>query len=88
MSADARAVTAPTAEEVAAEAPAGRPTGWWGMVMFITTEATLFAALVASYFYLRFQSTPDWPLGDIKAPELPLPLLMSAMPLFPSAGAW
>ena len=68
MTADARAVTAPTAEEVAAEVPAGRPTGWWGMVMFITTEATLFAALVASYFYLRFQSTPDWPPGGVKAP--------------------
>jgi heme/copper-type cytochrome/quinol oxidase subunit 3 len=89
VTAGARAVAAPTAEEVAAEVPAGRPTGWWGMVMFITTEATLFAALIASYFYLRFQSTPQWPLGGIKAPELPLPLVMSAILLSSSAPmAW
>jgi cytochrome c oxidase subunit III len=79
----------PAAEPVTAEVPAGRPTGWWGMVMFITTEGTLFAALVASYFYLRFQSTPTWPLGGIKAPELPLPLVMSAILLSSSAPmAW
>ena len=89
MTADARAIAAPTAEEVAAEVPAGRPTGWWGMVMFITTEATLFAALIASYFYLRFQSTPEWPLGGITTPELSLPLVMSAILLSSSAPmAW
>jgi cytochrome c oxidase subunit III len=83
--AGARAAAAPAAVEV----PAGRPTGWWGMVMFITTEATLFAALIASYFYLRFQSTPEWPLGGIKAPELKLPLVMSAILLSSSLPmAW
>jgi cytochrome c oxidase subunit III len=89
VTADARAVAAPTAEEVADEAPAGRPTGWWGMVMFITTEATLFAALIASYFYLRFKSTPEWPPGGITAPELGLPLVMSAILLSSSLPmAW
>ncbi|HYY79356.1 MAG TPA: cytochrome c oxidase subunit 3 [Actinomycetes bacterium] len=78
-----------SAEAVTTEVPAGRPTGWWGMVMFITTEATLFAALIASYFYLRFKSTPEWPLGGIKAPELPLPLVMSAVLLSSSVPmAW
>ena len=86
---DQLAAAAPTAGEVAAEAPVGRPTGWWGMVMFITTEATLFAALVASYFYLRFQATPEWPLGGIKTPELKLPLVMSAILLSSSVPmAW
>jgi cytochrome c oxidase subunit III len=83
---NARAAAAPA---VTAEVPAGRPTGWWGMVMFITTEGTLFAALIASYFYLRFHSTPTWPLGGIKAPELPLPLVMSVILLSSSAPmAW
>jgi cytochrome c oxidase subunit III len=82
---DARAVPAVVATEV----PAGRPTGWWGMVMFITTEATLFAALIASYFYLRFKATPQWPLGGIKPPELPLPLVMSVVLLSSSLPmAW
>ena len=39
-----------------AEAPAGRTTGWWGMVLFICTESATFAAFLASYYYLRFSS--------------------------------
>ena len=90
MTTDARAAAAPAAAEaVAAEVPAGRPTGWWGMVMFITTEAALFATLIASYFYLRFKSTPQWPLDGIKPPELGLPLVMSVILLSSSLPmAW
>lgn len=66
-----------------AEAPAGRTPGWWGMVMFVTTEATLFAVLLSSYFYVRFQ-LPSWPPGDIKEPELMRPLIMTAI-LLPSS---
>lgn len=53
--------------------------GWWGMVMLIATEAMLFAALIASYFFVRFQSGPVWPPGDIEKPTLELPLIMSAI---------
>src|SRR5918992_1372491 len=56
-----------------------RSFGWWGMVWLIATEATLFAALIASYFYLRFRSGPVWPPGGIEPPELGLPLVMSAI---------
>jgi heme/copper-type cytochrome/quinol oxidase subunit 3 len=56
-----------------------RSFGWWGMVWLIATEATLFAALIASYFYLRFLSTPVWPPDGIEDPELVLPLVMSAI---------
>jgi heme/copper-type cytochrome/quinol oxidase subunit 3 len=49
------------------------------MVWLIATEATLFAALIASYFYLRFRFGGDWPPGDIAAPELGLPLFMSVI---------
>ncbi|HWL65823.1 MAG TPA: heme-copper oxidase subunit III [Actinomycetota bacterium] len=56
-----------------------RAYGWWGMVWLIATEATLFAALIATYFFLRFRSGPQWPPGDIPAPELELPLIMSAI---------
>ncbi len=55
-----------------------RSFAWWGMVWLIATEATLFALLIASYFYLRFRS-PEWPLGDIEAPKLELPLIMTAI---------
>ena len=69
----------PTPEALTREVPAGRQTGWWGMVLFITTEAAVFASLVASYFYLRFRATPEWPLGGIEQPTLRLPLIMSVI---------
>lgn len=56
-----------------------RSFGWWGTVWLIATEATLFAALIASYFYLRFRSGPEWPPDGIEDPTLGLPLLMSAI---------
>lgn len=48
-----------------------RPVAWWGTWLFIATEAMLFAALISSYFFLRFNA-PEWPLGGIEAPELRL----------------
>jgi heme/copper-type cytochrome/quinol oxidase subunit 3 len=53
--------------------------GWWGMVLFIAVEATLFALLLASYFYLRFRSGPVWPPDGIEDPKLKLVLIMSAV---------
>lgn len=69
---------------LAVEMPSGRTLGWWGMVLFVTTEAALFAVLLASYFYLRFQSGSPWPPGGIKEPELMRPLIMTAL-LLPSS---
>jgi heme/copper-type cytochrome/quinol oxidase subunit 3 len=63
-----------------------RTVGWWGMLLLILTEATVFAALISSYFYLRSNS-PTWPLGDIERPELTLVsintviLLVSSIPM-------
>jgi heme/copper-type cytochrome/quinol oxidase subunit 3 len=56
-----------------------RAFGWWGMVWLIGTEATLFALLLASYFYLRFRFGPTWPPDGIPEPELGLPLVMTAI---------
>jgi heme/copper-type cytochrome/quinol oxidase subunit 3 len=62
-----------------AATPLARPTGsrangWWGMLLLIATEATLFAVLIASYFYIRFKS-PVWPPDGINEPTLGRPLL-------------
>ena len=66
--------------EVLPETYAGpRAFGWWGMVWLIATEASLFALLIMSYFYLRFRSGPHWPPEDIPAPELSLPLIMTVI---------
>ena len=67
-------------------AQAGRPLGWWGMVSLVVTEATIFAGLLSSYFFLRATS-PAWPQGGIDAPELgrisvfTVVLLASSVPL-------
>ena len=56
-----------------------RAFGWWGVVWLIATEATLFAMLIASYFYLRFRGGPVWPPDDIEPPKLVLPLIMTVI---------
>ena len=48
--------------------------GWWGIVFLIMNEAVLFAALLASDLYLRFNA-PVWPPPGIDRPELILPLI-------------
>lgn len=45
------------------------PVGWWGMGWTIVTEAMIFAALLAGWFFLWAQS-PDWPQGGIEKPQL------------------
>jgi len=77
----------------APEAPVGRTTGWWGMVLFIATEATTFAVLIASYFYLRFSTESVWPPTADKPPHLVLPsiatgvLVLSCVPMLLSVRA-
>jgi heme/copper-type cytochrome/quinol oxidase subunit 3 len=56
-----------------------RSTAWWGMILLIATEATLFAVLLLSYLYLRFESTPAWPPPPIEPPTLKLPVLMTVL---------
>jgi heme/copper-type cytochrome/quinol oxidase subunit 3 len=55
--------------------PSVRSTGWWGMVLLIATEATLFAILIATYFYLRFKTGDTWPPDRIGDPKLVKPLI-------------
>jgi heme/copper-type cytochrome/quinol oxidase subunit 3 len=54
-----------------------RSFSWWGMVFLIATEATLFALLIATYFYLRFRGGAVWPPPPIHKPELSLVLVMT-----------
>ena len=53
-----------------------RPTGWWGMALFVATEAVLFGCIVGSYFYLRFRTSP-WPPHGVPEPKLTLPLVLT-----------
>lgn len=66
-------------EALPVHASGPRSFAWWGMVWLIFTEATLFATLIFSYFFLRFRSGPVWPPDGIARPDLVLPLIMSAI---------
>jgi heme/copper-type cytochrome/quinol oxidase subunit 3 len=70
----------------------GLPVGWWGMAMLIASEGMLFAAFIASYYYLRFRS-PAWPPPGIPQPAVwpPLALVLvlatTSLPMQLAAGA-
>jgi cytochrome c oxidase subunit III len=49
-----------------------RASGWWGMWCLIATEASLFAYLLFSYFYLASQSHGGW-LPEIPKLRIALP---------------
>lgn len=55
-----------------------RDTAWWGMVLLITTEAMIFAGLLAAYFFTR-AAAPEWPLGGIHKPELSRTAIFTAV---------
>jgi heme/copper-type cytochrome/quinol oxidase subunit 3 len=54
------------------------PNGWWGVLLFLASEATLFGLLIASYFYLRFYNA-HWPPPGIEHPKVALPLVLTAI---------
>jgi cytochrome c oxidase subunit 3/cytochrome c oxidase subunit I+III len=72
----------------APERPVGHSTGWWGMVLLVATESTMFAAFLASYFYLRFVHGGPWPPPADEVPGLFWPsigtgiLIAGCVPLF------
>jgi heme/copper-type cytochrome/quinol oxidase subunit 3 len=70
----ARRATEPTTEA----APRSASNAWWGMVLLVATEATLFAVFLASYFFVRFKTSGGWPPDGITDPKL---LRASAMTL-------
>lgn len=47
---------------------------WWGMILLVTIETTVFATLISSYFYLGMM-LPEWPPAGVEPPDLFLPLV-------------
>jgi heme/copper-type cytochrome/quinol oxidase subunit 3 len=68
--------------------PEGRPLGWWAMLFVIATEATLFAVLLASYFYFRFKTPGTWPPDGIADPKLLKPAVMTVFLMTSSVTVW
>ena len=80
--------TTATARVARREAPPSvRPTGWWGMVILIATEATLFAILISTYFYLRFTWDGTWPPQPLHDPKLVKPVIATLILIASSVPA-
>lgn len=60
--------------------------GWWGMITVIGTEASLFAYLLFSYFYVGAQTVGPWPPGG--APALGLAIGGSVLLILGSVTMW
>lgn len=58
---------------------------WWGMVFFILTEATLFAYLFFSYYYIGSRHS-QWPPNG--APELKLAVINTIILVLSSVPMW
>jgi cytochrome c oxidase subunit III len=60
-----------------------RPNGWWGMAVFVATEATLFGTLIGTYIYLRLHNA-HWPPQHLPKPPVLTPTLLTAALLLTS----
>jgi cytochrome c oxidase subunit I+III len=69
------------------QVPGRGSTGWWGMVLFITALAVVFANLIFSYFYLAY-GQPAWPPAGIEPPGLPLPAVTTVVLLLSAAAIY
>ena len=89
MSATASALsggsTAHAAEPHGAEAAEAAPSNeWLGIVLFIVSEAVMFGAFFAQYFYNRILAN-EWPnpaglpAGFEKVPAFPLPIILTVL---------
>jgi cytochrome c oxidase subunit III len=59
----------------AAASRTARPAAFWGWLVLIASESTLFGCLIGTYFYLRFQ-TLHWPPDGIPRPDVAIPLIL------------
>lgn len=72
------------ASELTRSAGDARHPLWWGFLAMIAIESTVFASLLASYFYLRM-GADAWPPEPIPLPELMLPTVNTLI-LLASSG--
>lgn len=68
----------PSRADLPTQVSGSRSVGWWGLICLILNEIVLFASLIASYLYIRFNS-PAWPPSSIEPPELVMPAIMTVI---------
>jgi heme/copper-type cytochrome/quinol oxidase subunit 3 len=99
---DLRAMSAVPGQPIDRDSPVGgarlaqrrqsQPVGWWGMVMFLCSEVTIFGTMIGSYFYLEF-GRHHWPPHGIAPEKVTDPsiatgvLVATALPMWFAARA-
>jgi len=68
--------------------PVSREPAWWGMLLFVTTEAAVFLVLLAAYFYVRVHATGGWPPAGEEKPKLLIPSIMTGLLMISSVPAY
>jgi heme/copper-type cytochrome/quinol oxidase subunit 3 len=58
------------------------------MLLFVLTEAALFALLLSAYFYIRFTNEGTWPQDGLEVPELTKPIVMTVVILLAGAATF
>jgi cytochrome c oxidase subunit I+III len=62
---------------------------WWAMIVLMLVDATVFASLVFTYFYLWTVTPPPWPSSGVSLPPVGWPLVAALLWLATSAlFAW
>ena len=74
----AAAPVVPAAEALPRTGVGQNAPGWWGMVLFCTTEVALFGYFIVSYFYLRGAAVAFAAEGG-KHSSLTLPVVMTVL---------
>jgi heme/copper-type cytochrome/quinol oxidase subunit 3 len=67
-----------------------RPNGWWGVAIFVATEATLFGTMIGTYVYLRILNA-HWPPPNVAKPPVLTPALLTlalVLTSLPMQRAW
>src|SRR5581483_6596983 len=72
---------------VAARTRVAKPNGWWGMLLFVATEATLFGTIFGTYYYLRFTNA-HWPPRGVPEPSATVPLVLAFVVAATSVPMW
>lgn len=67
------------AGQTAVADPRSRTLAWWGMLMLVLTEGALFAAMLSSYFFLRWQTEGGWPPDGLPDPKLLRPTVLTGV---------
>jgi heme/copper-type cytochrome/quinol oxidase subunit 3 len=64
-----------------------QPNGWWGMLLFVLSEATVFGSMIGTYFFLDFH-VAHWPPHHIALPSVLAPAIATGALVLTGPMMW